>query len=555
MAAGAAAAGALAAPAVGRAQRGQVLRFIPQADLAVLDPVWTTAYVTRNHGYLVFDTLYGQAGPEGGFAASPQMLAGHAVEDDGRTWRLVLRDGLRFHDGEPVLARDCVASIRRWGARDSFGQTLLGRTNELAAPDDKTIRFRLKRPFPLLPDALGKIGSNMCAIMPERLAATDPFKQVTEMVGSGPFRFKADERVSGSLVVYERFGGYRPREGGGAPEWTAGPKVAHFERVEWQVVPDPATAAAALQSGEVDGWELPTGDLLPVLRSERTLKLELVYEMGSGMLLRPNHLFPPFDNPAVRRALLGVVDQTEAMIAVAGTDPSLRKVPCGFFPPGSPMASDAGMAALAGERDYDRARRDAAGGRLQGRDGRPYGPGRLPDPEGGERRRRRHDEAGRHGGGLSSGRLGHAGAAARRQEASGAGRLECVLHQPLGGRPRYPGHQRAAARQRWAGLARLADQPADRGAAGRVARRPRPRCAEADRGRDPGAGFRGCALPAARALLQPQRLPRRPDRDPARLPDLLERAAAGLTTAGGCWAVVRVGMPARTRPMIPGYHA
>ncbi len=214
MAASAWGAAALALPAVGRAQPSQVLRFIPQADLAVLDPIWTTAYVTRNHGYLVFDTLYGQAGPEGSFAASPQMVAGHSVEDDGKTWRLVLRDGLRFHDGEPVLARDCVASIRRWGARDGLGQTLLGRTDELAAPDDKTIRFRLKRPFAVLPDALGKAGSNMCAIMPERLAATDPFKQVTEMVGSGPFRFKADERVQGARFVYERFTGYKPREWG-----------------------------------------------------------------------------------------------------------------------------------------------------------------------------------------------------------------------------------------------------------------------------------------------------------------------------------------------------
>ncbi len=304
----AASAAALALPAVVRAQANQVLRFIPNADLAVLDPIWTTAYPTRNHGYLVFDTLYGQAGPEGGFAASPQMVAGHGVEDEGRTWRLTLRDGLRFHDGEPVLARDCVASIRRWGARNSLGQTLMQRTDELSAPDDRTIRFRLKRPFPLLLDALGKAAPNMCAIMPERLASTDPYKPVTEMVGSGPYRFKADERMQGALFVYERFHGYTPREGGGLPEWTTGPKVAHFERIEWHVIPDAATAAAAVQSGEVDGWERPTGDLLPVLAADRKLKLELVYETGGCMLLRPNHLFPPFDNPGVRRALLPIVE-------------------------------------------------------------------------------------------------------------------------------------------------------------------------------------------------------------------------------------------------------
>ncbi|MBV8914693.1 MAG: ABC transporter substrate-binding protein [Acetobacteraceae bacterium] len=354
----AASAVALALPALGRAQSDQVLKFIPNSDLAVLDPVWSTAYVTRNHGYLVFDTLYGQTGLEGGYVATPQMVAGHSIEDEGRTWRLTLRNGLLFHDGERVLARDCVASIRRWGARDSLGQTLLARTDELSAPDDKTIQFRLKRPFALLPEALGKAAVNMCAIMPERLASTDPYKQVTEMVGSGPYRFKANERVQGARFVYERFPGYTPREGGGRPEWTTGPKVAHFERIEWHIIPDPATAAAALQSGEVDGWERPTGDLLQLLARDRKLKLELVYEMGACMLLRPNHLFPPFDNPGVRRALFHAIDQTEVMIAVMGADPALRKVPCGFFPPGSPMASDTGMAALTEERDYDRVKRD-----------------------------------------------------------------------------------------------------------------------------------------------------------------------------------------------------
>lgn len=348
----------LGLPAVARPMSEQVFRFIPQADLAALDPIWTTAYVTRNHGYLVFDTLYGQTGPRNGFKPKPQMLAGHAVEDDGSTWKLTLREGLLFHDGQRVLARDCVASIRRWGARDAIGQALMQRTHEIAAPDDRTIQFRLKRPFALLPDALGKAASNMCAIMPERLASTDPYKQVTEMVGSGPFRFKADERVPGARVVYERFTGYEPRSGGELPDWTSGPKIARFARVEWHIISDPATAAAALLHGEVDGWELPTGDLQPLLRRDSKLRIELVYEAGSTMLLRPNHLWPPFDNPAVRRALLRVIDQTEAMIAVVGTDPSSRQVPCGFFPPDTPMANDAGMAVLGGQRDYDRAKRD-----------------------------------------------------------------------------------------------------------------------------------------------------------------------------------------------------
>ena len=347
---------ALAAPAIGRAQASQVLKFIPQADLGSLDPIWTVNFPARNHGYLVFDTLYGQTGPEAGLKTTPQMVAGHNVEDDGRTWKLMLRDGLRFHDGQPVLARDCVASIRRWGARDSFGQTLMQRTDALLAPEDRTIVFRLKRPFPLLPDALGKSNGNMCAIMPERLAATDPFKQVTEMVGSGPFRFKADERVPGSLVVYERFLGYVPREGG-VPDATAGPKVAHFDRIEWHVIPDAATAAAALQSGEMDWSEHVAPDLLPSLRRGGKIVLKTMAAGCFGAFLRPNHLLPPFDNPAVRRALLGAIDQTEFMTAALGTDPSLWRVPCGFVSPNSPLASDAGMGVLAGKRDYDEVKR------------------------------------------------------------------------------------------------------------------------------------------------------------------------------------------------------
>src|SRR4051812_17810137 len=216
-------AAALAAPTVARGQANKVLRFVPQADLAVLDPVWTTTYQTRDHGLLVFDTLFGL---DSQFKAQPQMAAGAVSEDEGRTWRITLRADLLFHDDTRVLARDCVASIKRWGARDGFGQALLAASDEIDAPDDRTIRFRLKHPFPLLPDALAKTPPSICPIMPERLAATDPFRQVTEMIGSGPYKYKADERVPGALVVYERNAAYQPRTDGVA-DGTAGPKVAH----------------------------------------------------------------------------------------------------------------------------------------------------------------------------------------------------------------------------------------------------------------------------------------------------------------------------------------
>src|SRR5579872_819965 len=236
----AATAASLALPAIVQAQNQRLLKFIPQSDLAILDPVWTTAYVTRNHAYMVFDTLYGQTGQKSGFKATPQMLAGHTIEDDGKTWKLTLRDGLLFHNGDKVLARDCAASIKRWGARDAFGQALMARTNEVSAADDKTIVIRLKQPFSLLPDALCHGASNMCAMMPQHIAESDPFKQFTEVVGSGPFRFKADERVQGSLFVYERFDKYKPRPDGEV-SFTAGPKIVNFDRVEWHVQPDYAT--------------------------------------------------------------------------------------------------------------------------------------------------------------------------------------------------------------------------------------------------------------------------------------------------------------------------
>jgi peptide/nickel transport system substrate-binding protein len=345
----AASAASLALPSVVRAQGKSVLKFIPQSDLAVVDPIWTTAYVTRNHGYMVFDTLYGQTGKQDGYKITPQMVAGHTVEDDGKTWKLTLRDGLMFHNGDKVLARDCAASIKRWGARDAFGQALMQRTDEVSAPDDKTIVVRLKQPFALLPLALGHAAANMCAMMPQHVAETDPFKAITETIGSGPFRFKADERVQGSLFVYERFDGYKPREGG-EPSFTAGPKIVHFDRVEWHISPDPATKAAALQAGEMDWWENPTADLLPLLRKNNILT-PVTDLTGTPYLLRPNHLYPPFDKPAVRRALMGAIDQKEFMIAMNGEDTSLWSVPAGFFPPTSPLASDAGMSAVTGKVD------------------------------------------------------------------------------------------------------------------------------------------------------------------------------------------------------------
>ncbi|EHL99511.1 ABC transporter, substrate-binding protein, family 5 [Acetobacteraceae bacterium AT-5844] len=333
-------------PSLVAAQGQRVLKFIPQADLAVLDPIWTTAYVTRNHAYMVFDTLFGM---DANLRPVPQMAEGAVTEDGGKVWRITLRPGLTFHDGSPVLAKDCVASLRRWGRRDAFGQALMAATDELSAADDWTIVFRLKAPFPLLPNALGKAPSLMPAIMPERLAQTDAFTQVTEMVGSGPFRFKADERVAGARVVYEKFAGYKPRQG--VPGWTGGAKIVHFDRVEWNVVPDAATAAGALQSGEADWWEYPLHDLLPMLKRGRGVKVEITDPTGMIPTLRFNTLAKPFDNPAIRRALLGAIEQADFMQAQVGDNPEMYRTGVGVFCPGTPMANEAGMQALNGPRD------------------------------------------------------------------------------------------------------------------------------------------------------------------------------------------------------------
>ena len=214
--------GGIARPAIVRAASATTLKFVPYADLALLDPL-VSAFVTRNHVMMVFDTLFA-LDAQGN--AQHQMLAGHTVDADQKVWTLTLREGLVFHDGSKVLGRDVVASLRRWGAADAFGQAVMAATDDLSAPDDKTVVFRLNRPFPLLPQALAKPTNLMAVIMPERLATTPAGTRITEMVGSGPFRFLADERVSGARNAYARFEKYVPRDG--IASFCAGPRIVEL---------------------------------------------------------------------------------------------------------------------------------------------------------------------------------------------------------------------------------------------------------------------------------------------------------------------------------------
>ena len=325
----------LARPAIGGTT--STLVHVPQANLTSLDPVWTTAQVTRNSAGMIFETLYGrdeQLNPR------PQMLDGHAIEDNGLRWTMTLRAGLLFHDGTPVLARDCVASLKRWMRRDPIGQTIADRLDALEAPNDRTVVWRLKKPFASLPYALAKTQPSP-VIMPERLALTDPFKQVPEAIGSGPFRYLPDEYVSGHRAVFARFDRYTPRDE--PASFTAGGYRVLVDRVEWRVIPDAATAANALVSGEVDWLDSPLPDLLPMLASKSGVVVAPIDIYGTFGGLRPNHLHGPTANAGVRRAMMAAIDQVDVMTAVMGGDPALYRAPVGYYIPGTPSANEAGM--------------------------------------------------------------------------------------------------------------------------------------------------------------------------------------------------------------------
>src|SRR5215471_7441713 len=227
IAAGAAAFVGLGLGGRARAANSKTLRFIAQSDLRVLDPIWTTAYITRNHGYMIFDTLFAI---DDKFKPHSQMVDTWEVSPDKLRYSFTLRDGLKFHDGQPVRGADCVASLKRWMVRDSFGQTLSTSIDEMNGGDDGSFSIRLKEPFPLLLDALAKVSSVVPFIMPERLAITDPYQQITEMVGSGPFKFVKEEFQPGHLVVYVKNADYVPRAE--PPDWASGGKIVKVDRVD-----------------------------------------------------------------------------------------------------------------------------------------------------------------------------------------------------------------------------------------------------------------------------------------------------------------------------------
>ena len=334
------AAAGLGLPHLVRAQPGgaSVLRFIPSTPLPSLDPIVATSYVIRNHGYLVYDTLFAT---DENFRIQPQMVREWQTAPDGLRWTFHLRDGLTFHDGSPVEAKDCIASIARWSKRDAFGQTLAGFVAEYGQEDARTFTISLKQPFPLLPAALGKLSSNVPFIMPERIALQDASKPIADAMGSGPWRFEAREWIPGQNAIYTRHAGYRPREE--APSWAAGGKVAKVDRIEWLAITEASAAVGAMIQGAVDWYEQPAIDLIPVLKGKPGIEIRNV-PLGLILLMRFNHTQPPFNNPEIRRAVMMAMQQDDYMQAVVGSPEYYREAKT-FFTPGSPMSTGAGGAA------------------------------------------------------------------------------------------------------------------------------------------------------------------------------------------------------------------
>jgi peptide/nickel transport system substrate-binding protein len=349
--------GGLARPALAQTA-ARTLKFVPSVALTSVDPLWSLATISYVHGYMVWDTLFAL---DHTLTPHPQAAAGAEVSSDELTWTITLRDGLIFHDNVPVLARDAVASVKRWMQKDPIGQTIAAVANEVRALDDKRFQISLTKPFRTM---LFSLGSRNIFVQPERIANTPVGEQFKEVIGSGPYRFIADEFQAGAIAHYARWDKYVPRSE--PPDLWSGGHVANFDRVEWIAQPDSSTAAAALRRGEVDWVEQPLLDLVSMLGKTAGIKIDAVDPFGGLAILRFNQLIPPFDNPEIRRALLPGIDQQAVVTAVVGDQTQFGRVPVGFFTAGSPMANDAGLQVLSGPRDPGEVRKRLAAAGYKG---------------------------------------------------------------------------------------------------------------------------------------------------------------------------------------------
>ena len=342
--------------AFAQTSREKTLRLNPITALFSLDTVFNTSLVTTSHGYAVYDTLFG-VNAKG--EVRPQMAEGHTLTDNDRTYTIKLRDGQKFHNGEPVRAQDCIQSLKRWAGRETFGQTVGQFVADWGVVDDKTLQIKLTQPVPIFLEAIARGSASIPFMVPEHIAKTDPYKQITDPTGSGPFKFNVGEFVAGSFASYARNADYVPRQE--PADYTSGGKVAHFERVEWRAIPEPATAAAALMSGEVDWYEQVQPDLVAQLKRNANIAIGSANPGGFNGILRFNHLHAPFNNVAIRRAVLMAVNQSDYMASITGNDPSAFNGCKAMFPCGTPYGKEIGAGVMLGDLEKGKIALKAAG--------------------------------------------------------------------------------------------------------------------------------------------------------------------------------------------------
>ncbi len=321
-------------PSPALAQANKTLKVVPHANLAILDPIWTTAYITRNHGYMIYDTLF--ATDEKG-TIKPQMVGKYETSKDNKTWTFTLRDGQEFHDGKPVTSDDVIASIKRWGSRDTMGGQLLKFIDTMDAVNASTFKIVLKEPFGLMLEALGKPSSNVPFIMPKRIADTPGTEQIKEHIGSGPFKFVPADFKPGERVVYLKNEKYKPRAE--APNGFTGGKVAHVDRVEWVLIRDPQTQLNALLAGEVDIIEQPAFEQYATLKTKADITINDVIPAGAQFIFRFNHLHAPFNDVRIRKAAMTALGQEAFLKTQVGT-PGMYSFCKSIYPCGTPLASD-----------------------------------------------------------------------------------------------------------------------------------------------------------------------------------------------------------------------
>lgn len=339
---------ALLAPALAEPIAG-TLRFVPQSDVKVMDPGFTTNYQTRNFGYLVFDTLFGL---DAKGKPQPQMVDKFSRSADGRQWSFTLRPGLKFHDGQPVTSADCIASLERWSTKDSYGRAMLEAGARWKAVDDKTFTLSLDEPFGLVLEALSKVSSFAPFILPARRIKAAGNGPVNDAIGSGPFVFKRDEWAPGSKLVFVRNPDYVGRNE--PASFLAGNKKPLLARIEWIILPDANSATAALKNAEVDMLETIPPDQIASLDAEPGVRVVTAGAYQASLIL--NETQAPFNNEKARQALLMAVNQ-EKFVAAMGYPAHMRMKYCAsLFMCGGPNETSAGATPYA-KPDLQKAKR------------------------------------------------------------------------------------------------------------------------------------------------------------------------------------------------------